>query len=254
MYFSENDLQELEKEYQTVSGKYLRLVQAYLKRGYNDSRAREHAQHGFSRRLRTLVRCIENVFEILPPDRVDPPTMEELSDVNINLQTYTFNVFGSVDNLARIWVREKNITKKDGSTIRNTWIGLTKKNTLVRNSFSPGFLRYLEGLDDWFDHLGNFRHAVAHRIPLYVPPYIVPDDKGASYRDLENRKSEAIERGALDDYDRLSAEQDALGVFEPIMTHSLAEDAKRVIFHRQLLTDFNKIDGLGRKMLEELDR
>ena len=254
MFFSQEALQRLEEEYLTVSGKYARLLEAYLKRSYNDARAREHAQHGFSRRLKTLVRCIVNTFEILPPDRVDLPTSEELSDANINLQAFVFNVFGSVDNLAWIWVYEKNLTKEDGSSIPNEWVGLRKKNKLVRDSFSPEFLEYLNGLDEWFDHLENFRHAVAHRIPLYVPPYVITPDKEAAYRDFDDRKTDALNRGALEDYDRLSAEQDALGVFRPIMTHSFAEDAKSIVFHAQLLADFNTIEELGWKMLEELDR
>ncbi len=208
----------------------------------------------FSRRLKTLVRCIENTFEILPLDQVDLPTSEELSDVNINLQAFIFNVFGCVDNLAWIWVCEKTLTKDNGSPIPKEWVGLRKKNKSVRDSFSPEFLEYLNGLDEWFAHLENFRDAVAHRIPLYIPPYIITEDNEAAYRDFDDRKSDAFNRGALEDYDRLSAEQDALGVFRPIMTHSLAENAKSVVFHAQLLADFNTIEELGRKMLEELDR
>ncbi len=254
MYFSQKVLQQLEKEYLTVSGKYGRLLVAYLKRSYNVAQAREHAHHGFSRRLKTLVRCIQNIFEILPPDRTDLPTSEELSDVNINLQASIFNVFGSVDNLAWIWAYEKGLTKADGSPIPNQWVGLRKKNELMRKSFSPEFLGYLNGLESWFDHLEDFRHAVAHRIPLYVPPYVIAPDKEAAYRDLEIRKSDAQNRGALEEYDGLSADQDALGVFRPIMTHSFEEGARPVVFHAQLLADFNTIEELGWKMLEELDR
>ena len=182
------------------------------------------------------------------------PTNEELSDANINLQAFVFNVFGSVDNLAWIWVYEKPVMKNDGLPIPNEWVGLRKTNTLVRDSFTPEFLEYLNEFDEWFVHLDNFRHAVAHRIPLYVPPYVITKDKEAAYWDFEDRKTEAFNRGALDDHDSLSAEQDALGVFTPIMTHSFIEDAKSVVFHSQLLADFNTIEVLGWKMLEELDR
>ena len=253
MFFSQEALQQLEEEYLTVSGKYAGLLEAYLKRNYNVARAREHAQHGFSRRLKTLARCIENTFEILPLDQVDLPTSEELSDVNINLQAFIFNVFGCVDTLAWIWVCEKGLTKDDGSPLPNGWVGLRKKNEFVRKSISPEFREYLIGLDKWFDHLSDFRHAVAHRIPLYVPPYVITPDKQAAYRELETRMSDALNRGALEDYDRLSADQDALGVFRPVMTHSFEEGVRPVVFHSQLLADFNTIEELGRKMLEELD-
>lgn len=254
MFYSEEDLQNLKGEHSTVSAKFIRLLKGYIYRRYNDPRAQEHAHHGFSRRLKTLVRCIDNTFEILPPDRVDPLTIEEQYDANINLHAFVFNVFGCVDNLAWIWVAEKNVTKEDGSPIPNEWVGLRKKNKLVCNSFSREFQDYLNGLNAWFDYQENFRHALAHRIPLYIPPYRITDDKEAAYRDFEGRMTDAFNRSNFEEYDRLSAEQDALGEFMPVMTHSFQEGAKLVVVHPQLLADFNTIEELGRKMLEELDR
>ena len=254
MIFSQEDLEKLKKEYLTVSGKHQRLVEDYLVRNYKNSRAQEYARQGFSRRLKTLVRCIDKIFEILPPDRVELPTSEELSDAAINLQAFVINVFGSTDNLAWIWVQEKSLAKNDGSPIPNSRVGLRAKNELVRGSFSPEFQEYLRGLNGWFDHLENFRHALAHRIPLYVPPYVVSTDKVAAYQELEDRMTEASHRRDFAEYERLLAEQEALVAFKPYMTHSFEEEAKYVPFHAQLLADFNTIEELGQKMLEELDR
>jgi len=133
------------------------------------------------------------------------------------------------------------------------WVGLGKKNKAVRRSFSDGFQAYLSDLDNWFDNLENFRHALAHRIPLYVAPFVILQANEATYRDLEDRKSEAIARRDFADHDRLSAEQAALGVFWPSMTHSFEEKAHHVAFHAQMLADFNTIEEIGLKILEELD-
>ncbi len=65
---------------------------------------------------------------------------------------------------------------------------------------------------------------------------------------------EASNRGDDAAYERLSAEQKALAVFNPVMTHSFLEDADFVVFHPQLWTDFSTIEELGQRMLEELDR
>ncbi len=140
MYFSEASLENLIKEYQTIPGKYENLTLRYLAHNYINVQAREYARHGFARRLKTLARCIENVFRILPPDRTALPTRDELSDAVINLQAFVFNAFGCADNLAWIWVREKGVTNADGSPIPNGLLGLGKKNKLVRGSFSPEFL------------------------------------------------------------------------------------------------------------------
>ena len=47
---------------------------------------------------------------------------------------------------------------------------------------------YLTGLGDWFDHIIDFRDALVHRIPLYIPPYIVSQDNDAKYQALEDQK------------------------------------------------------------------
>ncbi len=149
---------------------------------------------------------------------------------------------------------EKNLKQNDGSPIPNSWVGLRRHNELVRGSFSPEFQEYLRGLNGWFDNLENFRHALAHRIPLYIPPYVVPEDKLAAYQELGERMTEAFNRQDFAEHERLSTEQETLAAFKPFMTHSFEEEAKYVVFHAQLLADFNTIDELGQKLLEELDR
>jgi hypothetical protein len=121
---------------------------------------------------------------------------------------------------------------------------------LVRRSFSTEFQKYLTGLNDWFDYLEGFRHALAHRVPLYIPPYLVPKDKEAAYQSLEDRMKKADHA----EYERLSAEQKALATFVPCMTHSFKEETKPIVFHSQVLIDFLTVEELATKMLGELDQ
>ena len=258
MYYSAENCETLKTEHLEVAGKCQRLVQSYLMRNWKDSRAREFATQGLLRRLQTLVRCIDNVFRIFPPDRAELPlpTSDELFDGMINIQAFVFNVFGSIDNLAWIWVQEKSLAKEDGSAIPSAWVGLSKNNIFVRNSLSNEFKKYLTVIkfDVWFDNLGSFRHALAHRIPLYIPPYTIPNDKETVYRQLEDHKREAIYvRRDFAEYKRLETEQKALATFIPQMTHSFEEKSDVISFHPQLLTDFLTIEGLAEKMLQELD-
>jgi hypothetical protein len=221
MCFSNEDLKKLQEGQLEVAGKCQHLVEIYLRRDYTDKHAREYAEQGFSRRLKTLARCIDNVFRILPPDRIELPSSDERYDAMINIQAFVFNVFGSIDNLARIWVQEKPVRNENGSPIPNSWVGLGKDNNFVRSSLSTEFQQYLKGLDDWFDYLGNFRHALAHRIPLYIPPYTIPPDKVAAYQQLEAAKWGALKEGDFAEHDRLKGEQEETAKFIPAMTHSL---------------------------------
>jgi hypothetical protein len=254
MYFSSEDLKVIKREYLSVPSKFQNLSTAYVTRKYNDPRAHEYAVHGFLRRFKILARCINRIFDILPSTQAELPSADELSDVCINIQAFILIVFGSTDNLAWVWKIEKNLTKSNGSPIPNTRVGLRKKNTDVRISFSEEFHDYLKRLDVWFDHLENFRDALAHKIPIYIPPYMLPRDKEVSYRELENLAIEALGRLDFEEFKRLSSEQKSLVSFIPHMTHSFLEEAALVMFHPQILADFNTIEELGRKMLEELDR
>jgi len=254
MYFSKEALKNMQKEFESVDSKFNTLREAYIIRDYNNARAKEYAAQGFSRRFATLTRCMENVFEILPPDRTELPQKNELRDATINIQAFVFNVFGSIDNLAWIWVSEKELKGDDGARIPNSYVGLGKKNELVRNSFSADFREYLEKTDKWFEYLEDYRHALAHRIPLYVPPYSVPEQDAEKYHELEALSDEAMKLGDDEEQERLLAEQEKLCKFIPCITHSFEESAKPVDFHPQMLVDFNTVDELGRKMLEELNR
>jgi hypothetical protein len=76
----------------------------------------------------------------------------------------------------------------------------------------------------------------------------------AAYQDLADRMMAAIRSHDFAEYDRLSQEQDSLGVFRPEMTHSFEEQPGTIVFHAQVLADFNTIEDMGMRMLEELDR
>ena len=73
----------------------------------------------------------------------------------------------------------------------------------------------MKGLDKWFVHIADLRHALAHRIPLYIPPYVIHIDDEAAYKDFEVKMSDAIKKHDFAGYDQLSVEQMKLGRFRP---------------------------------------
>jgi hypothetical protein len=275
VYFSNDALDKLQTGHSEVAGNYRRLLISYGEREYKNLRAKEYATHGFLRRLQTLVRCIDNVFELLPPDLAEPPTHRNPLDATINVQAFVFNVFVCIDNLVWIWVQEKPVEKEGGTPIPSGWVGLRKNNTFVRGSnstwntssliavgggagstttLSDGFQEFLNKLDDWYDYLESFRHTLAHRIPLYIPPYTIPTDKEADHYELLAGKFDALKRRDREEYQRFEARRKALAAFTPIMTHSFEDKAKVINFHGQLLIDFFTIEELADKMLGELNR
>jgi hypothetical protein len=253
-YFSAENVAALNRGREEVQRQFAELRERYISRKFKSDRAREYAMHGFCRRLGTIVRAVDQVYEALPPEREDIPERDEVVDATIAIQSFVLNTFGCLDNLAWIWVCEKNVKREDGTELDPKWVGLGKGYKQVRVSFSNEFRSYLESRQTWFDYIKSFRGSLAHRIPLYIPPYIVTPETVDEYNRLEQASGEALQRADFHEYDRLQSEQKKCGMFRPWMTHSRHEDAPAVVFHSQLLADYATIDEFGRTMLEELDR
>jgi hypothetical protein len=136
MAFSEEELANLGQAYLAIRERYNALLMAYTQREYVSDKAKEYATQGYPRRLKILTRCIEQVFDLLPPESADIPSTEAITDATINVQAFVFNVFGALDNLAWIWVYERGVLASNGDPLPAAWIGIAPKNGLVRASFS----------------------------------------------------------------------------------------------------------------------
>jgi hypothetical protein len=248
-YLTQEQIAKIEERLAEIEPRYNRLLLAVSHRKYSSEQAAEYARHGYLRRLGTVRRCIENVFTLIPPDMNDIPHRNVLHDAQINIQAFVANVYGCIDNLAWVWLYESGLATK----IHRNRVGLRSKHTEVRATLSTNLQIYLQEIDPWLDYLIEYRDALAHRIPLYIPPGGVPTKNVDAYNDLAQRIMDALY--ILNDgfeYERLSAEQEKLLVFQPLITHSVKETTAHFAFHVQMLADFVTVEELGYKMLDEL--
>jgi hypothetical protein len=252
MAFSEEALLEINTAHQKIHAKCAELFGRYFLLPLKNARAREFARQGFARRLQIMVHCIDKVFELVPPNIIDKPTRPDLIDITINIQAFMINVFGAIDNLAWIWVSEKNLKMPSGRPISGARIGLGPKYCEVRESFSPPFQDFLRKLDGWFDGMGDYRNALAHRISPYVPPYTVTNDNQSAYMELIRSMNVAMSEKDFETVERLVGELDRLGKFNPWLQHSFEEEAIPIYFHPQLLADFNTVESIGSRLIDEL--
>ncbi len=254
VYFSEENIKKLIEAYCDIGEKYNTTLLALTTRQFKEPKSAEFALHGFTRRIKTMKRCIDNIYEICPPNIERKPSWEELSDIVINLQSFILNVYGALDNLAWVWATEKRILNKKDMPLLNTQIGFSSKYNYIRESFSPAFKDYLNTLDKWFSHIEEFRHSLAHRIPLYVPPYTLSKEEIKRDQEIGKLKIIALRKHKFDEYERLDAEQEALGKFTPWMTHSFSEKSPQAVFHAQIIADWNTVIEIAKHFLEELDK
>jgi hypothetical protein len=103
-----------------------KLKAAYAGRAFVNEQAKEYAQHGLCRRLSSMVHMVETVFELLPPDLDAIPERATVMDASACIQNFVMNAFGCLENLAWIWVLERNVRGKGGTQLGRFDIGLGK--------------------------------------------------------------------------------------------------------------------------------
>lgn len=252
--FRPEQLIELKQEFLRIRPKADDLMLQLVSRQYQTIEGREHAHNGLARRIQTVARCIERVYELLPPEMVEIPERDNLYDAAINIQAAVFNVYGALDNVAFIWVFEKAVVDRNGHRLRNEKIGLFPDQKEVWASFPNDLQCELGKMADWVTNLRAFRHSLGHRIPLYIPPYCIDPFKIEEYNQLEKCLGAALRSHNFDEYSRLEKDQQKLRHYKPLMQHSLHSEKPPVVFHAQLLADFNTIEDICSKVLVALDK
>jgi len=105
----------------------------------------------------------------------------------MGIQTFIFNLYGAIDNLAWIWFYEKYIKNIMNHNVRPQNVALHRGPIL--DSFSDIFQSHIRERKDWMNHIKDFRDTLAHRIPLYIPPYAVDSCNNEEYSNLEEQKT-----------------------------------------------------------------
>lgn len=223
---------ELSHKLSSLIEKLLALATPKLK----NSHAKEYLQHGLCRRLKLINKTIKNIYEIFPPDRTKKLSMDELDNAQINLHAFSINTYGALDNIAWIYALENQFTDLLENPIK---IGLFRKE--LKTKLPQELKDYINNptINRWFnDYAKNYRDALAHRIPLYIPPLSLNPAEVSRYTELEDQKLTAIKNLEFELLQALEAEQERLGSISHTYLHSFAHDKSRpVALHPQILAD-----------------
>lgn len=227
----------------------LKLLTTHLQK----ERAREFLVHGLSRRINMLRHCLDSAFQAVPPAQLEP-SRKDMMDAAAFIQTFIVNVYGSLDNLAHIWCHEVDVRDAKGAFINPKFVGLGPRNELVRQSLPDKVQSYLTKCNGWFEYLENYRHALAHRIPLYIPPCRLDRTAQREYEELDKQRVAASQERNWNLANELLDKMDKVGVFEPYIMHSFGERAKPVVFHSQLISDFATVVEVGERILMAIEQ
>lgn len=214
-------------------------------------RAQEYMLHGAGRRVKVLHRSLENIFRLFPPSQECPLNTADLSDVQINLHAFMINLYGILENWAWAFVYRHGLESEIGARHN---VGLFKKRT---QGFLPSVLKdYLqsESTSNWQEkYLKNYRDALAHRIPLYVPPATFTPEDVDQYNRLEEEMLQCIKTNQSDQLLATEIEKGNIGrpCFEFLHAFSKEEGSGSIALHTQLLCDSMLIIEFGNMFCAE---
>ncbi|WP_241047134.1 hypothetical protein [Pseudoxanthomonas sp. LH2527] len=208
----------------------------------------EYMHHGVSRRLGMLVHTIASVFSEFPTTTTAKLERDVLMRVQANLHAFYINLVGTFDNFAWCYVHLHSLDV--GGPLN---VDMFKPK--LQQRLPPDVSSYLasDETQNWHkNYLKNYRDALAHRIPMYVPSSAFVEDEGKRYKELEAQINEAIMSHEFDLVDRLRNEQDALGSPSFMFAHSFYEKGATgpLILHPQMLVDTATVIEFGNLFLD----
>lgn len=203
----------------------------------SSSDAVEHLTHGAGRRINVLQHALEKIFQLLPPSIERPIDRSDLNDVQINLHAFLINLVGLFDNFAWAFAHHHGL---DDLLAKPMGIDLFKPE--FQKSLPPDLVAFLttSEISSWHkDYLKNYRDALAHRIPLYVPPSNIFGSDRDEYERLEALRHQLQQELRLEEADSVREQQ--LQLEHPCFAfaHSFKAGASigPLYVHPQLLAD-----------------
>jgi hypothetical protein len=246
--YSEDGLNQLKQKYTGLQSEYsdLAFTVSEFAQSLKSERAREFMLHGVWRRIWIIYQGIVNIFRLFPPERSELLSSDDRIDVEINLHAFLINIYGVIENLALAAAYEGDLIGKESEgKIPILKISLFK--TELRRHLNKPLQEYLKlkRINNWYrEYAKNYRDALVHRIPPYVPPSALNEDESRRYNAIEKEISDQYLTSEFDRIEVLNNEQERLGKAAPLFVHSFSERAKPLFLHAQLLADFFTIKEL----------
>ncbi|MFM0184166.1 hypothetical protein PQR25_00100 [Paraburkholderia nemoris] len=215
----------------------------------NNAASRDYLRPGAARRLGVTRRAMHQVFDLFPltTDRRLP--IESLHDVQINLHAFVTNLYGFFENLAWAHVKRHGLLDKIGGRLK---VSMFKSTTQEHMPHAVADYLASETMTRWHsEYLKNYRDALAHRIPLYIPPQVMTEEQSRRYSALELEKQSLV---GCDNWGRIEAiiaEQDDIGspCFSFVHSFEESEVSRHIFFHPQMISDSNTATEFGHLFL-----
>jgi hypothetical protein len=211
---------------------------------FKDAVREEERQHlqGCAQRFQMMDRARLEIAEASECPK-GPMRNDELTHLNMCLNSYYVNLRGALDNLAwaalyRFGLRPE-IDEADRSTQRFCTFGgkAFRKSLAVAKPFTETLV---EGIQSWLKDLATFRDPAAHRLPLAMAPALLSHEEGEKYKGLVEGAMAAASTLNFDTYDKLMGDANALGKFTPFLNSPRAPDGGIYIVPNLIAADHRR--------------
>jgi hypothetical protein len=178
--------------------------------------AREYLLYGVARRLPIIQMNFRTIFDIAYASRLEIlELLEESTLMNMHLHSFFYHCYGALDNAAWCLAYEKNFLAPGAD-----WTKKKHKISFQKEEYSkwlkqtlPVLWSSLKKAEQQHQALTGIRDAIAHRIPLYVPSAITPEQ----VQDQTRLYAEANQcEKFCDEYFTLREKAQNMGFFVPI--------------------------------------
>jgi hypothetical protein len=211
----------------------------------SDQGAREYLHRGVGRRLNVIHLSVSRIFELFPPSRRKPLPKAALNEVQVYLHAFVVNLSGIFDCWAWAFVLRHGLLSNIGGP-RDIGMFLQRTQRLLPTALQTYVSS--EPIKSWHEtYLKSFRDALAHRIPLYIPPSAYTSEEARRFNELESQKGEFLRAGNAVEAHRVMDEQDELGTAALVFMQELTSDpnAKPVFLHPQVNSDAATVVEFG---------
>jgi hypothetical protein len=219
-----------------------------------DQSSREYLQRGVGRRLNVIQLSLGKIYDLFPPSRSQPLPKATLSEVQVYLHAFVINLSGIFDCWAWAFVLRHGLLAKIGGPRR---VGMFLART--QRFLPPELYTYVttEPIKSWHrDYLKSYRDALAHRIPLYIPPSVYTKADMQRHDELGAHIAELLHAQRTTEAERAMDEQEQLGEACMVFLQELSSDpnSKPVFLHPQLNSDAAAVIEFGNKFYDNWHR
>lgn len=218
--------------------------------GQADQNTKEYLQRGVGRRLNVIQLSLDKIYELFPPSRAKPLSKDALNEVQVYLHAFVINLSGIFDCWAWAFVLRHGLLAQVGGP-KHVGMFLTRTQRFL----PPALFSYVttEPIKSWHqDYLKSYRDALAHRIPLYIPPSIYSPADAQRRQELDAQIGEHFKAGDVSAAGHLMDEQGQLGEACPVFLQELSSDpsSKPVWLHPQLNSDAATVVEFGNRFYD----